>query len=67
MRQNLKRARRAAGMKQREVARALGITIRYYQKIEAGDHEGRCALWDKLQDLFGIEQRQLRECRDKTN
>lgn len=61
MRQNLKQARQATGMKQREVAQALGITIRYYQKIEAGDHEGRCALWDKLQELFGLDQRELRK------
>ncbi|MDO4560785.1 MAG: helix-turn-helix transcriptional regulator [bacterium] len=61
MRHNLKQARRAIGMKQREVAQALGITIRYYQKIEAGDHEGRCALWDKLQELFGLDQRELRK------
>ena len=61
MRLNLKQARRATGMKQREVAQALGITIRYYQKIEAGDHEGRCALWDKLQELFGLDQRELRK------
>ena len=34
MRQKLREARMAAGLKQREVAEILNITLRYYQKLK---------------------------------
>ena len=61
MRKNLKAARRAAGMTQQDVADKLGISIRYYQNIEAGDNVGSVEIWDKLEDIFSIHQRELRE------
>lgn len=61
MRPNLKQARKDKGMTQQQVADHLGITLRNYQKIESGELLGRIASWDKLEDLFGIHQRTLRE------
>lgn len=61
MRNNLKEARNAKGMTQQQVADHLGISLRYYQKIEAGDRTGDFQLWDELEDLFSIHQRVLRQ------
>lgn len=61
VRENLKKARRDAGMTQKEVAEHLGISERYYQHIEAGQRTGDFTLWDMLEDLFKIHQRRLRE------
>lgn len=61
MRINLKRARKTKGMTQQEVADRLGISLRYYQNIEAGDRIGDFEIWDSLEDLFNIHQRTLRE------
>lgn len=61
MRPNLKHARTKAQMTQKQTATALGICERYYQDIEAGTKEGKGALWDKLEDLFRVPQRELRK------
>lgn len=61
MRENLKNARKAAGLTQQAMADKLGITLVYYQKIEAGDRTGDFEIWDKLEDITGIHQRILRE------
>lgn len=60
-RDNLKQARKQAGMTQQQVADRLGISLRNYQKIEAGTVLGRIEYWDALEDLFRINQRTLRE------
>lgn len=64
-RENLKKARRDAGMTQQEMADRLDITLVYYQKIEAGDRTGGFVLWDTLEDITGIHQRKLREIEEK--
>lgn len=61
MRANLKKARQDAGLTQQKMADELGISLRYYQNIEAGDRTGDFALWDMLEDITGIHQRKLRE------
>lgn len=61
MRENLKKARKEAGLTQQEMADRLGISLRYYQNIEAGDRTGDFTLWDTLEDITGIHQRVLRE------
>ena len=61
MRKNLKEARKKAGMTQQQMADALGISLRYYQNIEAGDRTGDFQLWDMLEDITGVHQRILRE------
>ena len=58
---NLKEARQKAGMTQKQVAEYLGITSRAYQHIENGNYSGKIEHWDKLEDLFGIHQRELRK------
>ena len=59
-RENLKQARNDKGMTQQQVAGHLGISLRYYQKLEAGNRTGDFEIWDKLEDLFDVHQRKLR-------
>lgn len=61
VRQYLKTARINRGMTQQQIADYLEIGLRYYQKIEAGDRNGDFEIWDKLEELFNIHQRKLRE------
>ena len=61
-RERLKQARRDAGMTQQQVADSLGIGVRYYQSIEAGEKTGSFEIWDDLEDMFAIHQRELRKC-----
>lgn len=61
MRENLKKARKDAGMTQQQVADYLGITDVAYGRIENGVRIGKIETWDKLEDLFNIHQRNLRE------
>lgn len=63
-RERLKAARIAAGLTQQRMADELGISLRYYQNIEAGERNGDFTLWDALEDLLGIHQRKLREIAD---
>lgn len=60
-RKNLQEARQRAGMTQQQMADELGITLVYYQKIEAGERTGDFTIWDRLEDIFSIHQRKLRE------
>lgn len=57
----LKTKRQNKGLTQAEVAKYLGIATNSYQAIELGIRQGSIAVWDKLEDLFEIPQRQLRE------
>ena len=61
MRNNLRQARKSKGMTQQTMADKLGISLRYYQQIEAGDRTGDFTIWDTLEDIIGIHQRILRE------
>lgn len=61
MRTKLKEARRAAGLTQQQMADYLGISMRYYQNLEAGDRTGDFQIWDMLEDITGVHQRILRE------
>lgn len=61
MRENLKKARQAAGMTQQQMADKLDITLRHYQKIEYAEIGGSFEIWDALEDILGIHQRILRE------
>ena len=64
MRKNLQAARKAKGMTQKQVAEYLGVTEQHYQRIEYGKTVGKIEIWDKLEDLFKIHQRRLREISD---
>ena len=61
MREHLQAARKEKGMTQQQMADELGISLRYYQNIEAGERTGDFQLWDTLEDITGIHQRILRE------
>lgn len=61
MRKNLKDARQRVGMTQQQVAEKLGISLRYYQHIEAGQRTGDFTIWDELEDITGVHQRILRQ------
>ncbi len=68
MRENLKAARRQAGLTQQAMADKLGIGLRHYKYIEAGTVIGAVDIWDKLEDIFNVHQRVLRENHlDKAN
>lgn len=60
-RENLRAARKAAGLTQQAVADKLGIECRYYKAIESGERLGGIGMWDKLEDLLEVNQRVLRE------
>lgn len=64
MRTNLKKARQAAGMTQKQVAEKLGISEIAYRQIENGKRDGKIIYWDMLEDLFNLHQRTLRRCAD---
>lgn len=61
MRKNLKEARQTAGMTQKQVAEYLEISEIGYRQIESGKRIGAIKTWDKLEDLFNVPQRKLRE------
>lgn len=61
MREILKKARQDAGLTQQQIADKLGISLRYYQNIEAGERTGDFSIWDNLEDITGTHQRKLRE------
>lgn len=61
MRRNLKEARRKAGLTQEKIAEKLGISLRQYQRVEAGSAYGTFEMWDSLEDMFNVHQRILRE------
>lgn len=61
MREVLKQARKDKGLTQQQIADKVGISLVYYQKIEAGDRTGDFFIWDTLEDITGIHQRKLRE------
>ncbi len=61
MRRNLKEARQRAGLTQKAVAEYLNVSERHYKFMESGQTTGNVELWDKLEDLFSVHQRVLRE------
>lgn len=61
MRNKLKEARQKEGLTQQQVADKLGISLRYYQHIEAGQRTGDFTIWDTLEDITGVYQRILRQ------
>ncbi|WP_251491385.1 helix-turn-helix transcriptional regulator [Otoolea muris] len=61
MRSNLKEARQKTGMTQQQMADKLGVGLRHYKKIESGETLGSIEMWDIMEDLFSVHQRQLRQ------
>lgn len=61
IRRILKAARQDKTLTQLQLANILGVSENHYQAIELGAQLGSIAIWDALEDFFGIPQRQLRE------
>lgn len=61
MRTKLRQARLAKGLTIEHVAAHLGIAANSYKNIEWGYRNTKPSNWDKLEDLLGFPQRQLRE------
>ena len=66
MREKLKAARKAKGLTQQQVADRLHICLRHYKYIESGKILGSIDIWDKLEDMFNVHQRVLREIHHDT-
>ena len=66
-RENLKSARKSAGMTQQQTADAIGMSLRNYCNIESGKVVGTIRAWDALEDLFGVNQRELRRTSPEGN
>lgn len=49
------------GLTQAEVAKKVFVCHKHYSEIERGIAVGSVDVWDELEDLFGINQRKLRE------
>lgn len=66
VRENLRKARKAAGLTQQAMADKLGISLRYYQQIEAGDRTGdfmgplvttpRAAFWSVMVQMRAMDR-----------
>ena len=52
MRKNLIAKREQNKLTQAETAKAIGITTRHYNALEAGTSDGSVKVWQKLKDLF---------------
>ena len=59
-RENLKKARKEAGLTQQQMADELHITIRHYKALESGERLGRIQVWDAIVDILKGNQRVLR-------
>lgn len=64
MRKILKETRMAIGLTQQQMADKLNVSLRQYQRIEAGSANGSFENWDALEDILGVHQRKLREISD---
>lgn len=53
--------RKNSGLTQKQVAEYLGISVKAYQRIEYGTRGSKVQIWDKLEDLFQVPQRELRK------
>ena len=63
-REKVKKARKDAGMTQQQMADRLGLNLRHYQMIEYNEISGPYEVWDALEDILGVHQRELREVTD---
>lgn len=65
MRKLLRKMRRTAkdgeGYTHKQMAEILGVSQQQYQRIEYGMVGTKMENWDKLEDLFGVSQRELRK------
>lgn len=55
--------RKKKGLKQTEIAKALGISLHAYQRFEYGEQEPRMSIMIALADFYGISLDEL-ACRE---
>lgn len=48
------------GFTQEQIAQKLGISKQGYNRIELGRRGASPEIWDALEDMFGVDQRELR-------
>lgn len=60
MREKLQGLRKEKKLTQAQVAEVLNISTNHYQAIELGTKQGSITIWDKLEDIFEVHQRDLR-------
>jgi len=61
MRKNLQEVRKKKGLTQEQAANALGIPYNTYRVYESGKVGTTAETWDKIEDFFGVPQRELRK------
>lgn len=64
-RQNLINARKSLKLTQSELAILIGVTKQSISNLETGVRGTSTNNWDKLEDIFSISQRKLREVFEK--
>lgn len=57
--EHLVKLREQKGIKQREVAQALGISLHAYQRFEYGEQEPRLSVLIALADFYGVSLDEL--------
>lgn len=67
MRKRLRSERIRMRLTQTEVAEYIGITQASYSTIECGVRSGRAWIWEKLERLFRVDRRLLRENSEDNN
>jgi transcriptional regulator with XRE-family HTH domain len=65
MRKRLKQLRKQHGYTQSQLAELLGVKLRAYQFYEEGKRNPSYKNLTKLEDLFGIPQRELLEIEEE--
>lgn len=60
MREKLQILRKEKKLTQAQLAEILNISTNHYQAIELGTKQGSITIWDKLEDIFEVHQRDLR-------
>lgn len=54
-----KEFRENLGLTQKEIAKDLNCSIAYIKKIEAGERKGSIAFWNKIQNVYKIENSEV--------
>lgn len=55
MRENLRHLRLRKKLTQADVAKAIGLTVRQYGRLEAGTSDGSVKTWKELKKLLGAK------------
>ena len=56
---NIRRLRTAAGWTQEQLAEAVGVDLRYLQRLESGVIDAKLSLLDRFASTFEVDLREL--------